>query len=68
VTFHGRAGVLALGDDDERVVEDLRPSLAEWLSSDRALALAWSTLLFLAGLAVTVRNSLTSLLATRGRH
>lgn len=55
LTFVGRAGRMELksGDTDH----DLRPSLAEWLAADRDVALAWSALLFLTGLALTMRRS-----------
>ena len=39
-------------------VRDLRPSLAEWISSDRNVAVVWSSLLFVVGLILTVRRSL----------
>lgn len=57
VVFHGTAGVVGLGGADKSPIRDLRPSLAEWISSDRNVALAWSSLLFIVGLILTVRRS-----------
>jgi hypothetical protein len=57
VAFHGIAGVIGLGGDSEKTIRDLRPSLAEWISSDRYVALVWSSLVFVVGLVLTVRRS-----------
>lgn len=57
LTFVGRAGRIELKSGDTS--HDLRPSLAEWLATDRDVALVWSALLFLTGLALTMRRSVT---------
>ncbi len=58
VAYHGRAGVLGLGEDAEHLEADLRPSLAEWISSDKTVALVWSTLVFAVGLILTLVRAL----------
>jgi hypothetical protein len=55
VSYAGTAGVIRLGSDTT-LVRDLRPTLAEWLSRDPVLPLVWSSFVFLAGLAWTVRR------------
>lgn len=55
VSFRGQAGVVGLVDHDEEV-RDLRPTVAEWISSDRTVALVWSSLLFAVGLILSVRR------------
>ena len=58
VTFTGQAGALGLAVAEGGEVRDLRPSLAEWLGTDRDAALVWSALVFLTGLALSVRRSI----------
>jgi hypothetical protein len=58
LAFHGTAGMLGIGDESDKQFRDLRPSLAEWLSSDRDVALIWSSLLFVIGLTLSLRRSL----------
>jgi hypothetical protein len=60
LVFHGTAGILGIGGESDKHFRDLRPSLAEWLSSDRYVALIWSSLLFVIGLVLTLRRSLFS--------
>jgi hypothetical protein len=57
VVFHGTAGVIGIGGDSENTIRDLRPRLAEWISSDRYVALVWSSLVFIVGLVMSVRRS-----------
>lgn len=58
LNYRGRAKVIELGEDGGAPVRDLRPTLAEYISSDRTIALAWSGLLFIIGLILTVRRTL----------
>lgn len=58
ITYEGKAGVVGLSSNNENLVHDLRPSLAEWICNDRVLALMWSSLLFTLSLILTLRNSL----------
>jgi len=58
VLYHGAAGVLGFGENTEHITQDLRPTLAEWISSDKVIALAWSGLLFVIGLILTVRQTM----------
>lgn len=55
VAYAGRARVVSLGTE-QTLMRDLRPTLAEWMSRDSILPLAWSGFVFLAGLAWTVRR------------
>jgi hypothetical protein len=56
--FRGTASVVTLGEDDSAAGRDIRPRLAERISRDKTLALLWSSLIFLAGLVLTVQRSI----------
>lgn len=59
VNYAGRAGTIGLSGQDDEAWHDLRPSLAEWLGTDRDVASLWSALVFLTGLVLSVRRSFT---------
>lgn len=55
LSYAGTATAIRMGSE-ATLVRDLRPSLAEWLSRDPVLPLVWSSFVFLAGLAWSVRR------------
>ena len=55
LSYAGTAKGVHLGSEAS-LVRDLRPSLAEWLSRDPVVPLVWSSFVFVAGLAWSVRR------------